>query len=349
MRLLTSDEGIKEVSGMKNRLINSIKEEQAVDLTRKIIELEETTRGYERRSTFFELLIRSLPGLFYAFDDKFQVHMWNKNVEAVTGYLAEEIPEHSLFELFDGEDLNLIQDVIQNVFKTGEGVAEAILITKDGRRIPYFFTGISAVIEGTPYLLGMGLDISVLKGAEASLLESEALYRTFAARMTEGVTLIHEDKFVFVNNAFATMLGFPDPNDILGQDVMGFVSKEFEMYFKELFESIVKGISKERFFQARWMRDKKQEIWVEGRGNLIQWKGNPTVLLTARDITETKLKEISMQEEAAYLRRENVTLRSIHQGPLPIRGHHRQEFSHSGGLRAHPQLGSHRRQCHHLR
>ena len=295
---------------MKNRLINNIKEEQAVDLTRKIIQLEESTRGYERKSTFFELLIRSLPGLFYAFDDKFQVHMWNKNVEEVTGYLAEEIPEHSLFELFDGEDLKFIQDTIQNVFKTGQGVAEAILITKDGRRIPYFFTGVSAVIEGTPYLLGMGLDISILKGAEASLLESEALYRTFAARMTEGVTLIHEDKFVFMNNAFASMLGFSDPNEILGQDVMGFVSKEFEMYFRELFESIVKGMSKERFFQARWMRDKKQEIWVEGRGNLIQWKGNPTVLLTARDITETKLKEISMQEEAAYLRRENVTLRS---------------------------------------
>jgi transcriptional regulator with PAS, ATPase and Fis domain len=34
------------------------------------------------------------------------------------------------------------------------------------------------------------------------------------------------------------------------------------------------------------------------------------VLLTARDITEAKLKEISMQEETAYLRRENVTLRS---------------------------------------
>ena len=295
---------------MKNRLINNIKEEQAVDLTRKIIQLEESTRGYERKSTFFELLIRSLPGLFYAFDDKFQVHMWNKNVEEVTGYLAEEIPEHSLFELFDGEDLKFIQDTIQNVFKTGQGVAEAILITKDHRRIPYFFTGVSAVIEGTPYLLGMGLDISILKGAEASLLESEALYRTFAARMTEGVTLIHEDKFVFMNNAFASMLGFSDPNEILGQDVMGFVSKEFEMYFRELFESIVKGMSKERFFQARWMRDKKQEIWVEGRGNLIQWKGNPTVLLTARDITETKLKEISMQEEAAYLRRENVTLRS---------------------------------------
>ncbi len=295
---------------MKTRLVGPDGEDQAVDLTRRIMQLQETTRGYERRSKFFELLIRSLPGLFYAFDDKFELHMWNKNVEQVTGYMAEEIPEHSLFELFEGDDLKLIQDSIQDVFKTGDGVAEAVLITRDGRRIPYFFTGVSAVIEGTPYLLGMGLDISILKTAESALLESEALYRTFAARMTEGVTLINEDRFVFVNKAFASMLGFSDPNEILGQDVMGFVSKEFEMYFRELFESIIKGMSKERFFQARWMKDRKQEIWVEGRGNLIQWKGNPTVLLTARDITETKLKEISMQEEAAYLRRENVTLRS---------------------------------------
>jgi transcriptional regulator with GAF, ATPase, and Fis domain len=37
---------------------------------------------------------------------------------------------------------------------------------------------------------------------------------------------------------------------------------------------------------------------------------NPAVLLTARDITEAKIKEISMQEETENLRRENITLRS---------------------------------------
>jgi transcriptional regulator with PAS, ATPase and Fis domain len=82
------------------------------------------------------------------------------------------------------------------------------------------------------------------------------------------------------------------------------------MYFREVFDFIEKGMSKERFFQARWLKNKNQQIWVEGKGNLFQWKGNPTILLTARDITEAKLKEISMQEETAYLRRENVTLRS---------------------------------------
>ncbi|HWR67482.1 MAG TPA: sigma 54-interacting transcriptional regulator [Desulfomonilia bacterium] len=285
-------------------------EEQLLELTKTIVHLEESLRGNERRSTFFELLIKSMPGLFYVFDDKFELHMWNMNVETVTGYLAEEIPDHSIFELFEGEDLTLIQDAIQNVFRAGSGVAEAILITKDGRRIPYFFTGVSATIEGTPYLLGMGLDISSLKDAQEALLESEALYRIFAERMTEGVILIHDNRILFANNAFASILGLPEKKLLLDKNIMDFVSKDFEIYFRDLFESISAGISRERFFQARWVKDKKQEIWVEGRGNLIQWKGNPTVMLTARDITETKLKEISMQEEAAYLRRENVTLGS---------------------------------------
>ncbi len=295
---------------MTTRNSDTFSEEQILNLIKKVAHLEDATRGYQRENKFFEMLIKSLPGLFYVFDDKFQLHMWNKNVEKATGYLDEEIPERSMFDVFDEQDIPFVQSIIQNVFQTGEGVLEADIITKDGRRIPYIFTGVSAIIEGIPYLLGMGLDISKRKEAEASLRESEALYRIFAERMTEGVTLIHNDQILFVNDAFASLLGFSDTNQLLGLDIMGFVNKDFEMYFNEFFESLEKGISKERFFQARWLKNGKQEIWVEGRGNLIQWMGNPSVLLTARDITDIKLKEITMQEEAAYLRRENVTLRS---------------------------------------
>ncbi|MBN2283579.1 MAG: sigma 54-interacting transcriptional regulator [Deltaproteobacteria bacterium] len=285
-------------------------EEQILRLNSRIVDLEESIKGFERKNQFFEMLIKSLPGLFYVFDDTFQIHKWNKNVETVTGYDAQEIMTRSIFEIFDGDDLVLIQKAIENVFRTGTGVAEADLVTKEGRRIPYFFTGVSAEIGGIPYLLGMGLDISKRKEAENSLRESEALYRIFAERMTEGVVLFHEFRILFVNNAFALMLGYSEPDELLGRDIMGVVAKDFEMYFKEMFESLEAGVSTERFYQARWgMRDHK-EIWIEGRGNRIQWKKRPAVLLTARDITESKLKEITMQEEAAHLRRENITLRS---------------------------------------
>jgi len=128
--------------------------------------------------------------------------------------------------------------------------------------------------------------------------------------MSEGVSLIHDNRILFSNNAFARILGFEDKKNALGRSVTDHVNKDYEIYFRDIFDSILTGMSGERFFQARWNTCTGKEIWVEGRANLIQWKGCPTVLLTARDITDVKLREISMQEEAAYLRRENVTLRS---------------------------------------
>ncbi len=298
------------VSSMKKKLTDSRKRVQTIGQAVKISQSDEVKKSYIYLSKFLELLIRSLPGIFYALDENFQLLIWNENAERISGYTADEAGEIKLIDFFSGNDRIIIENAIKEAFHTGEGVAEATFITKSGKRIPYFFTGASAVIEGKSYLLGIGIDVSRFKEAQESLIESEALYRTFGERITEGVALISNGKIVFANNNFASIIGFSDATEIIGQNVMNFVSKDFEMYFKEFFDFIEKGMSKERFFHARWVKNKNQQVWVEGKGNLFQWKGNPTVLLTARDITEAKLKEISMQEETAYLRRENVTLRS---------------------------------------
>ena len=298
------------IARMKKKITDSIKKVQTIGETVKTLQNNESGKSYEYVSKFLELLIRSLPGIFYAVDDNFKLLIWNENAENISGYTAEEAEHLGLEDIFGGNDSSVIERAIKEAFHSGEGSTEATLITKKGKRIPCYFTGASAVIEGKSYLLGIGIDLSRFKEAQESLIESEALYRTFAERMTEGVALISNGKIVFANNNFASIIGFSNAAEIISQNIMDFVSKDFEMYFREVFDFIEKGMSKERFFQARWLKNKNQQIWVEGKGNLFQWKGNPTILLTARDITEAKLKEISMQEETAYLRRENVTLRS---------------------------------------
>jgi PAS domain S-box-containing protein len=298
------------IARMKKKITDSIKKVQTIGETVKTLQNNESGKSYEYVSKILELLIRSLPGIFYALDDNFKLLIWNENAENISGYTAEEAKHLGLEDIFGGNDSIIIESAIKEAFHSGEGSTEATLITKKGKRIPCYFTGASAVIEGKSYLLGIGIDLSRFKEAQESLIESEALYRTFAERMTEGVALISNGKIVFANNNFASIIGFSATAEIISQNIMDFVSKDFEMYFKEIFDFIEKGMSTERFFQARWLKNKNQQIWVEGKGNLFQWKGNPTILLTARDITEAKLKEISMQEETAYLRRENVTLRS---------------------------------------
>lgn len=279
-------------------------------LRQKVYELEEKVKSYDNRNKFFEMLIHSLPGLFYLFDDQFNIHGWNKNVEEVIEYSSEEIQSKHIFDLFEGENLNRIQSAIQKVFRTGEGVVEAELLTKRGDRIPYFFSAVSARIGGTTYLLGIGQDISERKEAEKALIDSEALYRTLAELMTEGVMMFQNYTITFVNNAFVNILEYTEPDQLIGKNVMELVSEGFGIYFRDMYEILERGLCQERYFQARWKTRKQREIWVEGRGNMLRWKGKPSVLLTVRDITNTKLKEISMQEEADNLRRENVNLRS---------------------------------------
>ncbi len=279
-------------------------------LEEKITQLEQMIGALSAQNQFFELLINNLPGLFYLFDSDFKVHKWNQNVETVTGYSSEEVQTRHLFDLFTGEDLKNIQRSIEKAFVEGEATVEAVLTNKEGRKIPYYFTGASTTLKNKKFLIGMGIDISQRKHAENALRESEALYRLLAERMTEGVVLFYDFHILFANNAFAAMLGYENPSQLLKKNVMDMVAEGFSVYFREMYEAIQNGHGTERFFDARWITRQKKEIWVEGRANLIRWKEQPAVLLTARDITQARLKEIFLEKQTETLRRENINLRS---------------------------------------
>ncbi|MFP4446510.1 MAG: sigma 54-interacting transcriptional regulator, partial [Desulfosudaceae bacterium] len=279
-------------------------------IEQQISELQQKIVSYKKSNQFFEMLVRSLPGLFYLFDSKYKVLKWNRNLERVTGYTREEIATRSLFDLFEGTDLERVKKVIKNVFDTHQGEVEADLITKTGQRLPFYFTGVGATIDDESFLVGVGLDLSEYKKTLKELQESEALYRLLAERMTEGVILVNNFKILFANNFFLSLFGYQDAPSLIGTDLRSMIAEGFEMYFKDMCEALEAGICQERFFQARWLKNKKDVIWVEGIANRLEWQGLPTVFLTVRDITETKLREISMQEEADNLRRQNVKLRS---------------------------------------
>ncbi len=109
-------------------------------------------------------ILDSTPGIFYCFDDQFRYKRWNKNLELVTGYSAEEITKISPLDLFGKGDREVVGEAVRKVFAEGEtsGV-EADIVSKDGRIIPYFFTGRKVVIDNADCLIGMGVDITERK------------------------------------------------------------------------------------------------------------------------------------------------------------------------------------------
>ena len=127
-------------------------------------------------------IISSLPGIFYMVALDGRLVRWNSRFATVTGYEDAELKGKPALEVISPADRELIAARIRQVFEQGEADAEGGLLGKDGTTIPYRFSGQRITIDGLPYLIGVGDDISENLKAEAALRDSELRFRTLADR-----------------------------------------------------------------------------------------------------------------------------------------------------------------------
>ncbi len=119
--------------------------------------------------------INSLPGIFYLIGMDRQFLRWNENFRTLSGYTDEEIAQMHPSQFFAEEDREYIGERIREVFEKGESTAQRDFLTKDGRRIPHFFTGSRTVFDDQPCIVGMGIDISARLQAEKESLKLASL------------------------------------------------------------------------------------------------------------------------------------------------------------------------------
>jgi len=137
---------------------------------------KEKKRRYAERQIAVEKMlsdsiINSLPGVFYLYDRNGKFMRWNKNLENVLGYSADEVMAMHPLDFFHDEEKGLLREKIEDVFISGHADVMAHFFTKDGRRIPYYFNGMRINFEGIDYLIGMGLDITDRIRTESELRE----------------------------------------------------------------------------------------------------------------------------------------------------------------------------------
>lgn len=168
-------------SGQSDYRINDMKDIQAQ------AEYDPIEKFLFKEKLFADAVINSLPGIFYLFDENRKFLRWNENFEFVSGYLSEEIGQTDPLDFFSGEEKQLVEERIAEVFAQGETAFEANFVSKNGSQTPYFFTGKKVILDGKLCLLGMGVDISERVRAEKSLRQSEERYRAFIEHSNEGI------------------------------------------------------------------------------------------------------------------------------------------------------------------
>jgi PAS domain S-box-containing protein len=163
----------------------------------------------ERERSFSSMMIESLPGILYFYDENGKFLRWNHNFETVTGYTGAEIGKMKPRDFFPVEDRHPMEVRISEVMETGESSAEAYLLAKDGTRTPYYFTGRRVDFDGLRCLVGVGIDITERVRADAARRESEARYRTLFQHAPDGILIADStSRYIDANASMCRMLGY---------------------------------------------------------------------------------------------------------------------------------------------
>jgi PAS domain S-box-containing protein len=263
---------------------------------------------------FSDKVLDSLPGIFYLYDEEGQLIRWNKNHELFTGFSGEDLRTRKLFDWISEENRNLVSSTIQKVFLHDERInIEAGLLVKDGSFVPYLFTGVRMTINRKRYLLGMGIDLSEQKKTEEALRKSEENYRAIFENAVDGIYQSTPDgKMVSCNPAMASLLGYISVEEFLAsvKDVaedMYFRPSDRAMFLVRIQQSgTISG------HEVEFRHRDGHHIWVSINARQITDQNGKLQLIEgiATDITKKKHQDDLLRQQEAYLRKENVRLRS---------------------------------------
>ncbi len=197
------------------------------------------------------------------------------------------------------------EDIIVN----GERIGIVEVFYRKGhprkREVELFLDEESQLLKSIAQRLGK---VFWLKQAEGYLRESEELYRILTEHVDEGVTLIHDNRFCYVNPAFCKLFELPAPDALAGKDFCH-PDSGAAGDIKAVFETEPPLGSKKKTVQEFCLQREGQDRWIQANHISITYKGTPALLSTFKDISKLKQREIEAQQTALALQRENLALK----------------------------------------
>lgn len=168
----------------------------------------------ESVTEFIDAVLNRLTDIFFVFDLQGRFLHWNDRLTDVTGYTDEEIASMTPIDFFVQEDYDRVNAAISEVIETGDATEVVRIRTRDGRLLPYEFTGSMVPDEdGQPsYVCGIARDVSRRQHAERALRERQQALSNLI-RNLPGVVLRYRNEegypIEFMGQGCSDLTGYP--------------------------------------------------------------------------------------------------------------------------------------------
>ncbi|MBN2266900.1 MAG: sigma 54-interacting transcriptional regulator [Candidatus Babeliaceae bacterium] len=249
-----------------------------------------------------QTVLDTIPDLIYVKDVHGQFMLANAAICQVLGKTSSDIQGKIVSDLFPEDTANRYAADDQEILQNGQALLNCeephpieshkrILTSK----VPFYDA--SGQITGLVYI---SRDVTELKQSQKHLEDSGRKYCELAEKFADGVAIVQNNQFVFVNSSLCTMLRYTAEK---------FYMLSPEKLFKEMSSDLANNIS--HAWQVLHVIHDEHEYWLEISPHEFLWERKPAVLYTIHNVTATKVQEQKRTQETLSLMEENLFLKGV--------------------------------------
>ena len=221
-------------------------------------------------------------------DRELRCLLWNRFMESLTGVPADAVLGRPLVEALP----HLVAQGVPGLL--ARALAGETVVTQDVRWTMQSGAG-SLIGTYSPHLDAQGEAvgaIGILRGvserqeAEAALRESEERYRRLIELSPDAIAIHSEGRLVFCNQAGVRMLGYDDPDDVLGRPILDFVHPDSRQMVLERARQMAIEARPLPFVEEKFLRRDGTTLYAEVGAVPFSLGDRSAVQVVIRDVTQ---------------------------------------------------------------
>ncbi|MHA2374442.1 MAG: PAS domain-containing protein, partial [Candidatus Thorarchaeota archaeon] len=246
----------------------------------------------------YRALLDAMNDAFGVIDNEGVFTYANQKFSELLDYPLEEIIGKPITKFLDDENLYIIKNNIRMRVEGLSSQYELDWTMRNGKKVP-------TIVSGTPLF---GEDGSH-QGSFAVVtdiswrIDAERKYKQLAELSIQGLTIIQNDRYVYVNPAFAFIVGYT-VDEILSmssEEGWNLIHPDDKNYLLKLASDRRSGIKIPMPYEYRFVRRDGSVRWVQAFSGDIEYEGLPALQVMLIDITEAKSAEARLRSSQEML------------------------------------------------